>query len=206
MSLVSECNQCAIHFLSCGISECCFWTFIKFTMSDDWEALPKRTRKRRTAEGGLVTRETQKQAPVTKAATKVAYEDRLAMITNAVSERSEANKATSVASLTSLDGCAGDNYEYLDHTADVQCHTWGPTLQSAFETMVNALFCYSIPNMLQIYSTRLPFTNSSFRVLVCSTTWWTWVPWKWTMRRPESFLFKVMYHCELYIMLYHFLL
>lgn len=105
-------------------------------MSDDWEALPKRNRNKRTAAGSLRTSEAPQQVSSVKS-TKVAYEDRLAMITNAVSERSEANKATSVASLTSLDGCAGENYEYLDHTADVQCHTWGSTLQSAFETMVN---------------------------------------------------------------------
>jgi hypothetical protein len=107
-------------------------------MSNEWEALPKRTRSKRTAAGGLATIGASKQAPTTKS-TKVRYEDRLAMINNAVSERSEANKATSLASLTSLDGCAGDNYEYLDHTADVQCHSWGPSLQSAFETMVKPM-------------------------------------------------------------------
>lgn len=105
-------------------------------MSEDWEALPKRTRNKRVVGGGIEA-SVPKQG-VAKVA-RVGYEDRLAMITKSVSERSEANKATSLASLTSLDGCAGENYEYLDHTADVQCHTWGATLKDAFETMVRDL-------------------------------------------------------------------
>jgi hypothetical protein len=106
-------------------------------MSEDWEALPKRTRNKRPAKAVAGS-----GVGVGGQTAKVAYEDRLAMITQSVSERSEANKATSLASLTSLDGCAGDNYEYLDHTADVQCHTWGPTLKEAFETMVTLLCVY----------------------------------------------------------------
>jgi hypothetical protein len=104
-------------------------------MSENWEALPKRTRTKRTG----CASESQKQVPVKSV--KVGYEDRLAMISQSVTERSEANKATSIASLTSLDGCAGDNYEYLDHTADVQCHSWGPTLKEAFESMVSDVCC-----------------------------------------------------------------
>eukprot|EP01102_Stenamoeba_stenopodia_P006657 TRINITY_DN1841_c0_g2_i1.p1 TRINITY_DN1841_c0_g2~~TRINITY_DN1841_c0_g2_i1.p1 ORF type:complete len:115 (-),score=17.26 TRINITY_DN1841_c0_g2_i1:11-355(-) len=33
-------------------------------------------------------------------------------------------------------------YEFLDHTADVQIHTWAPTLQTAFEQQVIAMFDY----------------------------------------------------------------
>jgi len=110
-------------------------------MSEDWEALPKRTRNKRAAPGASSTNSTLQQPQGTKS-TKVRYEDRLAMITKSVSDRSEANKASSLASLTSLDGCAGDNYEYLDHTADVQCHAWGPTLKAAFETMGTCMFNY----------------------------------------------------------------
>lgn len=33
-------------------------------------------------------------------------------------------------------------YEYLDHTADVQLHAWGPTMQDAFRNVVVAMFGY----------------------------------------------------------------
>ena len=46
------------------------------------------------------------------------------------------------ATLESKDGCAGENYEYLDHTADVQCHTWGKTLEEAFEHMAPCMLNY----------------------------------------------------------------
>lgn len=36
----------------------------------------------------------------------------------------------------------GDNYEYLDHPADVQLHSWGPTLKDSFEAVVQAMFNY----------------------------------------------------------------
>lgn len=34
------------------------------------------------------------------------------------------------------------SYEYLDHTADVQCHTWGATLKDAFEAMIPCMYNY----------------------------------------------------------------
>mmetsp|Transcript_12818 Transcript_12818/g.22095 ORF Transcript_12818/g.22095 Transcript_12818/m.22095 type:complete len:208 (+) Transcript_12818:36-659(+) len=34
------------------------------------------------------------------------------------------------------------NYEYLDHTADIQFHTWGPKVEDAFAGAVVAMFGY----------------------------------------------------------------
>ena len=45
-------------------------------------------------------------------------------------------------SLQARDGCAGEFYEYLDHTADVQLHAWGTSLLSAFENIVPCMFNY----------------------------------------------------------------
>mmetsp|Transcript_4679 Transcript_4679/g.7965 ORF Transcript_4679/g.7965 Transcript_4679/m.7965 type:complete len:251 (+) Transcript_4679:71-823(+) len=46
---------------------------------------------------------------------------------------------------------AGANYEYLDHTADIQLHSWGENVQEAFEGAALAMFNYMTPlNGVQI--------------------------------------------------------
>mmetsp|Transcript_36861 Transcript_36861/g.51192 ORF Transcript_36861/g.51192 Transcript_36861/m.51192 type:complete len:213 (+) Transcript_36861:273-911(+) len=40
---------------------------------------------------------------------------------------------------------ASSNYEYLDHTADIQLHSWGGTLEEAFEGCALAMFNYMTP-------------------------------------------------------------
>mmetsp|Transcript_8144 Transcript_8144/g.15417 ORF Transcript_8144/g.15417 Transcript_8144/m.15417 type:complete len:238 (-) Transcript_8144:158-871(-) len=40
---------------------------------------------------------------------------------------------------------ARENYEYLDHTADIQLHSWGATLEEAFEGSALAMFNYMTP-------------------------------------------------------------
>jgi SHS2 domain-containing protein len=57
-----------------------------------------------------------------------------------IAARQAATRATNT--LESTDGCDGDSYEYLDHTADVQCHTWGATLKDAFQVMIPCMFNY----------------------------------------------------------------
>lgn len=40
------------------------------------------------------------------------------------------------------DGCVGNCYEFLDHTADVQIHAWGEDLREAFENAAIAMTAY----------------------------------------------------------------
>ncbi|KAI1711128.1 archease protein family domain-containing protein [Ditylenchus destructor] len=41
-------------------------------------------------------------------------------------------------------------YEYLDHTADIQLHSWGTTLQQSIEQIALAMYAYMTTDVAQI--------------------------------------------------------
>ena len=55
---------------------------------------------------------------------------------------SPANHTGQILSLQDPDIPPGSNYEYLDHTADIQLHAWGKTLGSALVQLVLSMFGY----------------------------------------------------------------
>lgn len=50
------------------------------------------------------------------------------------------DSATTEERLLAQDGVAGEFFEYLDHTADVQCHAWGKNLPEAFQNIALCTF------------------------------------------------------------------
>lgn len=104
----------------------------------DWEPLPQRRQRKRGARNEGV-REAEEEKGSGKSADAGSGEQRKTMEMN-VEARRQLKRAMNT--LDSTDGCDGEKYEYLDHTADVQCHTWGKTLQEAFEVMIPCMFNY----------------------------------------------------------------
>ena len=101
-----------------------------------WQILPPRKKGRRS--------EKLSANSVDKESSLGSIEARTHQIEKNVAERA-ANSSSgknAEATLEGRDGCAGEFYEYLDHTADVQCHAWGNSLEHAFENMAPCMFNY----------------------------------------------------------------
>ena len=71
-------------------------------------------------------------------------EANLEKVASAVMERAASHRAARGGGEDGMgnDGVAGEFYEYLDHTADVQLHAWGANLQAAFEHIVPCMSNY----------------------------------------------------------------
>ena len=101
-----------------------------------WQILPPRKKGRRS--GKLSADSTIKEESLE------GIEARTTQIEKNIAARAENSSSgkNAEATLEGRDGCAGEFYEYLDHTADVQCHAWGNSLEHAFENMAPCMFNY----------------------------------------------------------------
>eukprot|EP01041_Mallomonas_annulata_P001298 gene1298-2511_t len=112
------------------------------TVNDEWEALPPRKRNRNRNEHHIEASVSDKPCYNHPARTTPKHQKD---IEDAVYKRSIANRAHNDL------GAKDDKTSYgrfhnlvdLDHTADVQCHAWGDSLQSAFEHIIPCMFNYA---------------------------------------------------------------
>ena len=105
-----------------------------------WEPLPQRRKKARNG-GGTADADSSVQNNTLNQKIDESQQDKNRRIVEEnVTRRS--NFVKKEGTLESKDGCAGEFYEYLDHTADVQCHSWGKDIKEAFEHMAPCMFNY----------------------------------------------------------------
>ncbi|KAM3572455.1 hypothetical protein VYU27_005535 [Nannochloropsis oceanica] len=132
-------------------------------MTDEWEPLPKRRKQKSYRQYPVIAenapqppeQQQQQQEPQqpnhleeeasaeTPQLTRRAAPDKSQMqrVTAAVEERAAQHRPDRGEGMGN-DGVAGEFYEYLDHTADVQLHAWGKNLKEAFEHIVPCMLNY----------------------------------------------------------------
>lgn len=103
-----------------------------------WEALPARKRNRKNTHMKVVDLTMRDQIDSTREQ-QIDLNMREQIDIN-IQSRCDLKRAN--ATLEGKDGCSGEFYEYLDHTADVQFHTWGDSLDLAFTHMASCMFNY----------------------------------------------------------------
>jgi SHS2 domain-containing protein len=100
-----------------------------------WQVLPPRKKGRRAEAQGIQSKESEPEDSLQARQAKIAENVALRAENSSTGKNADAT-------LEGKDGCDSEFYEYLDHTADVQCHSWGPTLEAAFENMAPCMFNY----------------------------------------------------------------
>lgn len=99
----------------------------------NWEPLPPRKKSRIASRNENKDSTEERNIPVVE----LTMSER---IQKNIEERARVNRTQTT--LESRDGCASEYYEYLDHTADVQCHAWGKNMSEAFQHMAECMLNY----------------------------------------------------------------